>query len=122
MQDSVFRRFMQSDVYELCTDEHHAQNTLHQNGALCQWCFQQAKKNRLRDCSGRRLIKPSETAVCSRLQAVVHVELNRVSRHVQALAVLTLQFDVGIDQVVTEYAAFFQEVTVGIQAVQRFVQ
>ena len=51
------------------------------------------------------------------LERVVHVEFNRVRRHVEALHFFPLELDVGIDLIVAHHVATLQEVTVGIQRV-----
>ena len=48
------------------------------------------------------------------LEAVIHVELDRVRRHSQPGDVLVLKVDIRIDQVVTEHAASFQELPIAM--------
>ena len=55
------------------------------------------------------------------LQAVIHVEFDRMGRHAQARDVIHLQVDVGVDQVITEHAARFQEVTIAVEGAKRLV-
>lgn len=88
-----------------------------------------AKKNARRLFPTGVLFASDPEATCAvrflqepRSAAVVHIKLNRVSRHVQACAVLLLQCDVTIDQVVAEYAALLEEVAILVQCFQRLIQ
>ena len=56
------------------------------------------------------------------LQAVVHVELDRMRGHAESRDFFHLQFDVGIDHVVAEHAALGQESAILVQVRQRFIQ
>jgi hypothetical protein len=56
------------------------------------------------------------------LAGVVHFELNRVSRHVQALNFSTLEVDVTLNHVFSEDATASQKLMVIFQAVQRFLE
>ena len=56
------------------------------------------------------------------LDGIVHVEFDRMSRHLDASDFFHLQVDVGIDHVVVEYATGFQEFAVFAQSVQRLFQ
>ena len=49
---------------------------------------------------------------------VVHVELDRVRGHVQALHISLLELDVAVDHVVSEYAAGGQEGAIRVQCGQ----
>ena len=57
-----------------------------------------------------------------RSQAEVHVVLDRGHFHAGAVDFRGLEFDVGIEHGVGEHAAFGQERTVLVQALQRLVQ
>src|SRR4030067_838897 len=56
------------------------------------------------------------------LNTVIHVELERMCGHAEARDILHLERNVGIDQIVGEYAALGQEFTVLVQGVQRLVE
>lgn len=58
----------------------------------------------------------------SPLQAVIHVELDRVRGHAQTSDVFFLQGDVRVDQIVTEDVACFQEGPVRVQRFQRLFE
>src|SRR6185312_15139310 len=57
-----------------------------------------------------------------RLQRVVHVELDRVGTGAVAGDLLHLQRDVGVDEVVREYAAGLEEVAILVQRIQRAIE
>ena len=50
--------------------------------------------------------------------AVIHVELDRVRHHLEALHLFHLQLEVGVDHVVGEHAALLQEVAVLVELLE----
>ena len=57
-----------------------------------------------------------------RLQRVVHIEFDRMRRHLEALHLGHLQFDEGVDEVVVKHAADLEEGAILIEVFQRFAQ
>jgi hypothetical protein len=55
-------------------------------------------------------------------EAVVHVEFDRMGRHAQTRDILHLQFDVGIDHVIAEYATGGEELAILVKVIQRLVE
>ena len=56
------------------------------------------------------------------LEAVVHVELDRVRGHAQARDVFHLEVDVAVDHLVGENVAGGEEVTVGVERLECLVE
>ena len=59
---------------------------------------------------------------CLKLDAVIHVEFDRVRRVLEAIHFFPFQFEIGVDLVIVHHAAFFQEVAIGVEGFQRFAQ
>ena len=57
-----------------------------------------------------------------RLQAVIHVEFDRMRRHSQPCDVFFLQLDVGVDQVIGKHIARLEKVSVIRQRRKRLIQ
>lgn len=57
-----------------------------------------------------------------RSEAVIHIELDRMSSHAQARDILHLELNVCIDHVVTEHTPSGKEFAVLVQALQRLIQ
>src|SRR5438552_8941213 len=58
----------------------------------------------------------------ARLCRVVHLEFDRVRGHAEALHLLVLQPDVGVEHVVGEYPAARQEIAVLVERLERFLE
>src|SRR6188474_1456012 len=58
----------------------------------------------------------------ARLYRVVHIELDRVRGHLEALDLGHLELEIGVDHVVREDAALFQEVSVLVEVVEGLAQ
>ena len=56
------------------------------------------------------------------LQAVVHIELDRMRRHAETRDFFHLELDIGIKHVVTEDTALGHKCTVLVEVVQRLVK
>lgn len=65
---------------------------------------------------------PSIQAAAWVLQAVIHIELDRMGGHPQPSHILFLQGDVSVDQIVGEHPALGQKFAVDIQRRQGFVE
>ena len=58
----------------------------------------------------------------SKSAGIIHFELDRMRRHLEAFDFGHLQFDVAVDEVVVEHAAVLQERAVFVEIFQRFAQ
>ena len=67
---------------------------------------------------GPMLLRLSVALVQCGLDAVVHVEFNRVSRHAQTRDFFHLQIDVAVDLIVGEHTTCGQEAAVGVKRLE----
>src|SRR5258708_4771584 len=72
--------------------------------------------------TGRPKAPRIEPARCASLHRIVHVELDRVRRLVEADDLLHLQLDVGIDHVVGEHVAGLEEGAVLVEVGEGFAE
>ena len=66
--------------------------------------------------TGRQKVPPSSHFQA--LEAVIHVEFDRMRRHSQARDVFHLEIDISVDQVIREHIARFEELTIFVQVDQ----
>ena len=64
---------------------------------------------------GRPQFLSETSAARPRLDAVVHVELDRVRHHLEALHLFHLQFEICIDRIVSEHITLLEEGAIRIQ-------
>lgn len=57
-----------------------------------------------------------------KLALIIHIELDRVRVHGEAVDFFHLHFDIGVDLIVVEHVTGFQEAAVAIEGFERFAQ
>lgn len=58
----------------------------------------------------------------TRLALIIHIELDRVRVHGEAVDFFHLHFDVGVDLIIIEHVTGFQEAPVSIEGLERFAE